>query len=310
VRLPVLGDSMTEEMSKPSEEQLDRSPDPSEPAADPAPATRGIRSESSATRSSLTVLLRRTLVVVLGAALVALATYGISRSVPATYSSSADVVVLVNGTDVNDTTLGANNLADQYAQIVASGQVLSIADQLLKAPAGAIPTTAITGAAVGAQNEVSITATAASANLAQRRAAVVTGAFIKYVTQLVANQAATYARTSTARLAPVNAEIANTQRELEKPGVTPTSTKGIILQQSLATLLSEKSAGVANIAETAESGLPSFRLDSSAGPGAQIAPKPTLYAAVGFVVALLLLTRLVFYFDGQRSSDRPKVPAQ
>jgi hypothetical protein len=201
----------------------------------------------------------------------------------------------VTGTNVNDTTLGANNLAAQYAQLVNSSVVISAADRLLKPP-GSIPTSAVTGGAVSAQNLVSIQATASSPQQAQARAAAVTTAFIEYVTYQVSRQATHYQQTTAAQLRPIDVEIASTQAKLKR---SPTTAR-FALQQTLDTLLGQRASAQANIAESSVAGRPSVQLASQAGLGGQTAPKPTLYAVVGFVIGLLIIARLVVYNSGRR----------
>lgn len=251
------------------------------------------------------ILLRRWWVVLFGALAIAAATYAVSKVVPATYASSSEVVVLVSGTDVNATTLGANNLASQYAQVVNSSQVLSLAATLKKPPVD-VPPPSISGGTVGAQNLISIQATAGSAQLAQARAAAVTAAFVKYINQQVANQATHYAQTSSAQLRPLAGEISQTQAALNV--VAPKSTKAIELQQTLVTLLAQRAAAQANIAQTAVAGRPSVQVTSAAGPGSQTAPKPTLYALVGFIVGLLILARVVIYTSRRRATKSSSQP--
>lgn len=249
--------------------------------------------------SADTILLRRWWVVLLGAVLISAATFAVSKVVPATYSSSSEVVVLVSGTDVNATTLGANNLASQYSQVVNSSQVLSMADKLMKPP-GDVPTGSVSGGTVGAQNLVSIQATAASPQLAQARAVAVTDAFVKYINQQVANQATHYSQSSSAQLGPIGAEIAQTQAALDS--APPKSTKAQQLQSTLVTLLAQRASAQANIAQTAVAGRPSVQVTSNAGVGSQTAPRPTLYALVGFLVGLLIVARLVVYASRRRTA--------
>lgn len=250
------------------------------------------------------LLLRRLWIVLLGAILVGAATYFASKRVAPTYSSTADVLVLVSGgTDVNDTTLGANNLADQDAQLVDSGQVLSMASHLINKHLS-VPKSSISGGTVGAQNLIQVQATAGSPSVAQARAAAVTQAFIHYITQQNASQVAEYQQTSNTLLKPLDANITRTENELNKSGLAADSPRTVTLQQSLNTLLAQRASAMANIASAAAASRSTLRLASTAGVGAQIAPRPTLYATVGFIVALLVLLRAVTYIPA-RGPRRP-----
>ena len=213
------------------------------------------------------------------------------------------MAVEVSGTDINDTTLGADNLANQYAQVVNSTRVLNAADRLVGDPGG-IPSSSITGGAVAAQNLVSIRATASSPSLAAKRAAAVATAFLRFITKQVNRQASGYRNTSSAQLKPLNAQIAQTQAALASSG-SPTSPKTLTLEQTLNTLIAQRAAALGSIAQTAVAGRPAVTLVSAAGAGSQVAPKPKVYALVGFVLALLILARLVVYFDARPHDESP-----
>jgi len=261
---------------------------------------RAARTPSAAAPSATSILLKRWWIVVGGAALVAVITFAISKTVPATYSSSSKVAVLVSGTDINDTTLGADNLASQYAQMVGATPVLAAADKLLPG-SDPIPSSAISGGSVGAENLIEIQATAGSAALAQARAAAVTGAFINYIPSQVDSQAASYQTSSTAQLKPLDTQIAHTQAALDSAG--PASTpKSLALEQTLDALIAQRAAALSSIAQTAVAGRPTVALVSDAGAGSQTAPRPTLYAMVAFIIALLVIARSVVYFSGRRQT--------
>jgi capsular polysaccharide biosynthesis protein len=142
-----------------------------------------------ASRTSLSapeVLVRRWWIVLLGAVVIALLTYGVSKVIPPTYSSSAIASVLTGGTDANDTTQGEDNLASQYAQLVDSATVLAAASQEIHA---SVPTTAVSGGTVNDQNLISIVATADSATQARARASAVAEAFVRYLNAQSLNEA-------------------------------------------------------------------------------------------------------------------------
>jgi hypothetical protein len=230
--------------------------------------------------------------VILGAAIIGVVVYVISNHVAPTYSSSAEVAVLVSGTDVNDTTQGADNLASQYAQMVAASPVIAAADAQTRSD---IPSSSISGGAVAAQNLIQIQVTASSAAAAQQRAAAVTQAFIKYVGKQVLNQASSYESASKIQLEPLDKQIAAAQSKLADLGGIGTA-KAQDIENSLNTLIAERAAALTSIGQTSLAGRPTIALVSNAGPGGQTAPKPKLYALIGFVVSLLLLARLVTYF--------------
>ncbi len=244
--------------------------------------------------SSPQLLLRRSWVVVGGAIIVAVVTYLISSVVPATYSSSAKVAVFVSGTDPNDTSLGANNLANQYAQMVGATQVLGAAQQSMHS---SIPSTTVTGGTVGAQNVISISATASSASLAQQRAAAVASAFIKYISQQSSALANGYKTAANQGLAPIDAQIATSQAQLSRAKTTGES---LAIASEINTLISQRAVILGNSTQTALDGRPTVRLVTAAGAGSKTAPQPKLYTLVAFIVALLLIARVVTYFGAPR----------
>jgi len=251
-------------------------------------------------QSATSILLKRWWMVLGGAVLVAIITFALSEAVPATYSSQSKVALLVSGTDINDTTLGADNLASQYAQMVSATPVLLAASKLLRR-SDAIPSSAISAGSVGAENLIAIQATADSAALAQARAAAVTGAFINYISTQVDSQASSYQRTSTAQLRPLNAQIAQTQAALDSapPASTP---KSLALEETLNALIAQRAAALSSIAQTAVAGRPTATLVSDAGAGSKTAPRPALYALVAFIVGLLVIARSVVYFSVHRQT--------
>ena len=236
------------------------------------------------------------LVVIIASFVVAGVVLVVSHSLPAKYSSSATVAISVSGSDINDTSLGADNLASQYAQQVNATPVLERAQQILGA---GIPSTSVSGGAVGAQNVVAIHVAADSASLAQRRAAAITTAFVAYVNDSVTKQATNYATSAQAQLAPLSVQIRQVQSELNSRSVnsstTTTDSATAVLEQEVGTLEAERAAALSAIAQTSVAGRPSVVVVDDAGAGGKTAPKPGLYALVGFIVALLVFSRLAVY---------------
>jgi hypothetical protein len=241
------------------------------------------------------------LIVVIAAVVIAGATYLISKRVPATYSSSSTIAIQLSGTNANDTTQAANNLASQYAQVVSAQPVLGAAKRSLDPSAANGLSSAISGGTVGDQNIVSVRATGRTPEQAQERAAAVTTAFIRYVRNLALRQSHTFNTESQAGLKPVDRQIRRITAQLSKFGSPERpSARYLTLQQTLSTLLTQRSSTLANIAQTSVGGLPSVTVVNPAGPGGQTAPRPTLYAAVAFVLALLIVGRLVVWLTPRR----------
>jgi capsular polysaccharide biosynthesis protein len=245
-------------------------------------------SDSDRPRSPGNLLLRRSWIVIIGAIVVGALTYVISGQVAATYASSATVAVEVSGTDANATSLGANNFAAQFAQQVSATQVLQSAARDL---GSSIPSSSITGGTVAAQNIIAVNATANSSRLAATRAQAVTVAFVKYVSQRVSAQVKVYSSAAARGIAPLTASI--NSAELQLGQAPPDSSRATALGEQLATLVAERATAEAQVAQTAISGTPTVAIVKKAGAGHQIAPKPKLYAVIGFLLGLVALSRLV-----------------
>ncbi len=251
---------------------------------------------ASAPPSAGHVLARRWWIVLLAAAVVGAGTYEISSRLPARYSSSATAAVQVSGSDPNSTTQAANTMAGQFAQQVDAQGVLAAASRLLHEPVSTL-NAAVSGGVVGGQNLITIQASGNSPQEAQQRAATVTKDFINYVASQSALQRQAYSKNSQQQLAPINAEIQQVTQQLNRfgPG-QQTSPRYLSLQSTSSALLAERAAALASIAQTGSGGFPSITLVSAAGVGSVVAPQPTLYAIIGFILALLIVGRLVVYF--------------
>jgi capsular polysaccharide biosynthesis protein len=247
------------------------------------------------------MLARRWWIVVIAAVVIAAATYEISNRIPARYSSSATVAVQVSGNDPNATTQAADSLASQYAQQVSAQPVLASSSGILHQSEGVLAP-AVSGGVVGDQNLISIQASGSSPQEAQRRAAVVTGAFVRYIADVALRQSKSYDANSTQQLAPLDSQIAKVTRQISRFGGSQASARYLALQQSESTLLAERAVALANIAQTGVGGHPSLSLVNYAGPGGQVSPKPKLYAIVAFILSLLVVGRLVVYLAPRKRS--------
>jgi hypothetical protein len=119
-------------------------------------------------------------------------------------------------------------------------------------------------------------------------------ALIAYVNHLLMQQSSAYTSSVQHALGPIDQQIDHITRELSsepKQGVT--SGLSLALQQSLSTLLAQRAAASVTIAQNAAGGSPSLIPLASAGPGLQVAPKPTLYTGIAFLLALILASELI-----------------
>ncbi len=235
-------------------------------------------------------------VILVAAVAIAIGTYVIAGLVPAEYKSSATLVVQVSGVNPNETATAANSVASQFAQDVTAQAVITNAAKRLSTKDANGLSSAVSGGTVAAQNVVQITATGNSPGQAQRRATAVTAGLTKYAHTLVEAQAQAYARAARAQLAPISAQIAGITSELSKiPSAQQSSSHALALQSTLSTLVAERASAGAAIAQQATGGEPSVTHLDEAQPGAQTAPKPKLYAVAAFVLALILLWRLIVF---------------
>jgi uncharacterized protein involved in exopolysaccharide biosynthesis len=248
------------------------------------------------------VLKRWWWLILLVSAGVGIATYAISKVVPAQYSSSGTVAVNISGADASQTSLAANNLASQYAQEVTAQGVLQRATKTLSATDARSLTTSVSGGTVADQNIVQVQALGATPGQAQRRAASVVNALIAYITTTVSQTSNAYAQSAEGRLQPIDQEIRRLTGELaQAPSGSATTGHYLTIQQTLSTLIAQRSASIATIAQNASGSQPTLSVLSSPGPGGQTAPRPTLYAAVAFLVALIVVSQGLTYLSPRRA---------
>jgi uncharacterized protein involved in exopolysaccharide biosynthesis len=243
------------------------------------------------------LVLRWSWAIILLSAAVAVGVYIASNQLSPTYASTAKIAVSVTGgTDANDSSLGANNIASQDAQMVAGSQVLALAQRDIRQ---SIPSSSISGGVAGAENVIAVQATAGSAALSQARAQAVARAFITYTNRTAAQQIAAARQQSSAQLRPLDDQINALQNQVDALG-TQITAKSTSLQQNLDTLIAQRTSAIVTIAESSGEGKSSVSLIDNATGGSKTSPKPTLYAAIGLIVALLVFTRLAVYLDPRR----------
>jgi capsular polysaccharide biosynthesis protein len=243
------------------------------------------------------ILRRRWWLVLIIALVIGGATYVVSKKVPAQFRSTATVSVQVTGAaDPNESATAANSVASQYAQIVTGGTVLQAAAKTLSPGDVSGLSGAVSGGTVADQNIVQVRATGASPGQAQRRATAVVNALRLYVTRVSSNASSAYSRTARRQLKPIDTQISSISAKISAASRdTLASGRYLALQQTLSTLIAQRSSAESAIAQNATAGQPSMNLLSAAGAGAQVAPKPTLYAAVAFVLALVLVSQAMIY---------------
>lgn len=243
--------------------------------------------------------------IVLCALMVAALVYVVSDTVSARYQSSAVVRVSVQATGgISDPSVtAANDLASQFAQLASATPVLEAAETTL-GPSGGKLSGAVSAGTIAAQNLVRISVTGPSPSSAQARTTALAKAFVAYVSRLDASQAAKYSRAVTSKLRPLDREIAEARKSLLSPNPEVQRNATVLLS----TLVSQQQTILGSVAQNAAAAQPSVQLVSPGGSASKVSPKPSLYAAVGFLATLLLLGRLL-YVLGTRPSLRPKLAA-
>ena len=224
---------------------------------------------------------------------------------PPTYQSTATLRVMVHSGSgmTQDAVLASNDLAGQYAPLMRTSAVIDPAAARLGMSGGALAS-AVTSAGSGDQNLMSISAQAGTQREAQRRANAVARQFVTYLRATNRQQIAAYTKGISTTLAPIQAEIAQLQAQLGRgAGSAATSTSGTsanAAQATLATLLTTRQQAAADIAQRVASSQPQIDLIGQAGAGAQVQPKPMLYAIVTALAAFLLTLQLVVVVGARR----------
>jgi hypothetical protein len=248
--------------------------------------------------------------IVLAALVAAGATYAISRAIPATYRSSASIRVQaqpVNG--VSDAVTASDTLASQYAELVTTPAVLDPAAAALHLSSSTLGA-AISAGTEDAQNVVSISADAPEASGAASRANTVAKRFIAFLNETNGRQASDLAAEISGQLgtgeAGGEAAIKSAQSEVSNDTAAvlhayPSNRAARVAalnaaENELPSLISARQALLLSIAQDSAAARPSLQQLGAAGSGDRVVPKPTLYAAIAFVVALLAAAQLFVVF--------------
>jgi hypothetical protein len=271
-------------------------------ALKPRPATR--RNDVSA------MLLRSIPVIAIVAAVAGVATYVISKRIPATYNSGVTIAVTVQPTSgVTDAATASNSLASQYAELVTTPAVIDAAAHSLGVSPSVLDSRVSAGT-VNAQNLVNISVDGSSPTESAIRANAVATAFVSFLYRTNAHQAHRYADTlfdwvhirasvDAARRAVARAEVllnhaTASNRASREAQLSAADT-------SLATAQAEEQSTSISIGQEAAAAQPLLQILGGAGPGTIVAPRPTLYAVIAAVVAALLTAQLILLFRRRRS---------
>ena len=197
--------------------------------------------------------------------------------------------------------LASNDLAIQYAPLIRSSAVLGPAAARLGADGKPFRTSISTGT-VGDQNLMAVSAQGGTQRVAQRRANAVARQFVTYIRATNRQQVASFSkvvgatlrrsRPRSRRFRPNSAEILS---RVHSP-IPPHPER----QATLATLITARQRAAADLAQGMASSQPQIDLIDQAGAGAQVQPKPLLYALVTGLAALLLTLQLVIVVGARR----------
>ena len=204
--------------------------------------------------------------------------YAIGHRLPAVYQSSGMIrVATATQSGIADTDVTADNdLASQYAQLVATSPVLTLTAKSLRLPPKDL-SGEISGSTIGAQNLLAVTASASTPTAAVARAQAAVYAVALYLSQLTAQFNTSYAVLLQSR-------IRNT--------AIPGDTGAKLAPQIAAAFDTARATALFEALRDAAGNQPSFQVISAAGAADQTAPKPKLYALVAVVVAFLLSLRV------------------
>lgn len=246
--------------------------------------------------------------VLLAAIVVAAATFVVSGLIPKRFSASALIrVTLPSTTAISEQSVQAeNDLATQYAQIAASSPIVERAQRHLGASGVGLLGDA-SASTVGSQNLVQITARASSATAAQARANALASAFTVYINHVNAVDVARGNASADGPIRRTQERLQSTQLEVDRS--LTTREEGRPLTASERAHLSALEAEVASLQGIQQSlilgqdkqGAASVRVFSPADAGGQTQPRPTLYAIVAFLVALLLSAQIAAVAGPRRS---------
>jgi capsular polysaccharide biosynthesis protein len=229
---------------------------------------------------------------------VAAAVFVVSHRVPATYQSTADFRVTVpNQQGVNDSVVtAANDIASQYAQLTSAAPVLAGAAATLRVPVATL-SGEISGGTVNAENLVQVTASGASPAVAQSRAQAIVVAMVNYIDSIDAQQASMYSANAAKLLPSLDQELAGLTKMLSGASASAKATHS----GAVATLLEQRQQLLDTLATSAAAGEPTLQIVSTGTGASQVTPRPSLYALIAFVVALLIATRVGYLVDRRRS---------
>ena len=219
---------------------------------------------------------------------VAAGAYLIGHSLHPVYQSSGTIRVAVpsQGGIGDPQVTASNDLATQYAQLVGSAPVEALTAKSLSVTPSSLDGK-LSGGTVAAQNLVQVSATASSKAVAQQRATAAVRATQVYLTGITRLQGAEY----TAALR--RGILADQLPGWISKGL-PSGRKGLSASQLANAVAGQRAQTLTQGVRDAAGNEPTFQVVDTATGASQTSPKPSLYALVAFVVALLITLRIAF----------------
>jgi capsular polysaccharide biosynthesis protein len=236
-------------------------------------------------------------VTVLAALAAGALTYVIATAIPATYRSSADLLVTVNGQYglSQDSVLAGDQLTAQLAQAATTDAVLAGPAAALGEGTGALRSQVSVGT-VAQQNILQISANAGSTAVAEQRTDAVTRSLLAFIAHDAGTQGRGY------RQAVISA-IGGMDRELNHLGTVTgklTPAQIALIQGEAGAIASQVTSLRGTLAQRSATGVPLVQELQSPTSASQVAPKPLLYAVVALVVVGFIALQLMVVAERRR----------
>ena len=245
--------------------------------------------------------------------LVGAVVYLLAGASAAVYSSSATVSVTAASTpggSAQDVALASNSLAAQDALLVTSDSVLTAAARHL----GVSPSTLaghLSSGTLSSQNLIQITAQGPTGDDALRWTDATTTAFAAYLAERAQTTSSSLRNSITAETESLTQQIDLLQYVIDNAQSAPPGSSALVDLQSdqnqLTQLVGTRATLTANTALAIASEQPVITVIASGTSPSKISPRPTLYAAVAALLALLVAGQVAI-FAARRKASRAGPP--
>jgi capsular polysaccharide biosynthesis protein len=232
--------------------------------------------------------------------LIGVATYVVSRAVPATYKSSSELRVSVNGSNGlgQDSIQASNELTAQLVQLLPTNAVLAKPAAKLGMSPSALQSSVSVGS-VAQENLLQVSATGSSPAQAQQRASTVTNAFLSYMKNDARVQAASYMNVLQGGIKAMGSKLAKLEGQLSGASDTRSAT---VIEGQIASLQTQEQTLRTDLAQRQASSAPVIQQLQAAGDGSKVSPRPALYAIVALVVAAFVAAQVLTLIERRRGA--------